>query len=233
MGSINVDFTLDITVDGQYVGLSCNNVWDMSCCAERGTWNIVYYQGMVMPLAPNSSSIPFDGEGGNESQKVFCDPCKDKCFQDGNIYKYDGDQKWLFETYVNSSPEPQPIYLAQFTVSKNWKRSKFSNNDCGTPYEEELIQDATAQDILSVGDQSVCCVSDEIKTYYMQPVAKELKDLLVAFKQPVINFNGDPSEACLCGCPGFCGPTGDDCAGIGQILSLWRDLESNKCVIDG
>jgi len=233
MGSINVDFALDITVDGQYVGLSCHNVWNMSCCAERGTWNIVYYQGSVMPLAPSSTSIPFDGEGGNEGPKVFCDPCKNLCTKDGNPLKYGGDQKWLFEVYVNSSPEPQPIYLAQFTVSKSWDYTPMFG-DCGTPPWEDMIQDKTIHDILTIGDQSVCCGAEEPVTYYMEPVAKELKDLLPAFKQPVINFNGDPSEACLCGCPGFCGPSADnDCAGLAQILGIWRDYESNNCVIDG
>lgn len=227
MGSINVTVALDITVNGESYGLICYQTYNISCCDPSGTYRVFYWEGMLFLVKPGANPPWPEPSDTGDNPKVFCDPCKNKCTIDNNPLKYGGDQKWLFTTYVNNSPDSVPILIDQFNVNKNFP-SDACNDISG--YKGKL----------TVDDKTICCAlaygapqDPDVIDIYKEPVQKELKDLMIAFKQPKIDFNGDPSEACLCGCPGFCGPSADDCAGIGQILSVWRSFESENCVLDG
>lgn len=230
---VNVVYQLDITLNGNSFGLSCEQSTAIGCCSAEGTYRVYYWEGMLLVAAPGMP-LPFPEPTASQGDtpQVFCDPCKNKCTKDGNPLKYNGNEDWLFTTYVNNSPEPEAILINQFTVSKNFNPSKVYRDVNGYVRCGPLPPNAT-KGVITVNDQSICCTASEPITVYLGPVSKDIKELLKAFKQPKIDTNGDPSEACLCGCPGFCGPAGDDCAGLGQILNLWRSFESENCTIDG
>lgn len=214
MCTINVYGSVDITIGGQSYGLTCDWGKDVNCNGPFGTYTVYILNGVLGVCAPgneeacglNNVNQPY-----RQHTQVFCDPCINRCNKDGNVLKYQGNQKWLFTTYVNASPNPTPIIVDTFTASIDEGDIRFKN-----------LQ-------LSVADKTCCCWEGEILDTYLEPKQVSLESLIASSAQPYITTGGDPSEACNCGCPGFCGPLVNGCGSVGEIISLLREIESQNC----
>jgi hypothetical protein len=219
MANIYIIGSIDISINGQSYGLTCDWGYNIACCSKPGTYTVFYLNGGISICQPGDEELC--GLNNNypsvQYTQVFCDPCLNRCNKDGNTLKYNGDQQWLFTTYVNNAPEPRPLVLTTFSAS--------------TPYPK-----CDGSGKISVGDVELCCNSNENAQIFIEPTIVELKSLLSAYQQPYIPFGGDPSEACNCGCPfgeAGCGPIVDACSGLSEIISAMRSVESTRCVVAG
>lgn len=211
MCTINFYGSIDITIEGQSYGLTCDWSYSVGCGSPNGTYTVYFLDGSINVCPPGSEESCGLNQNYPSVQytQVFCDPCLNKCTKDGNTQVYNGNQKWMFTTYVNNAPSPRPIVLDTFTVNGNDKK-------------------------LSAGGEGCCCYDDTTFDIFLEQKQIPIQSLIQASQQPYIESGDDPSTACDCGCPtGFCGPVINGCGSINDIFSMWRDMESNNCTTFG
>lgn len=226
MAFINITGQLEITINGQSYGLTCPLDTGVGCCTPNGTY-YWYYQGggiyMCGPTYDYNLGRYVDGNcigNSKEPEKVYCDPCVNKCCKDcnGNALSYSGEHQWLFNTYIGDSQTISGIKLVEWTVTGGYDGT--GTSDCTSSK-------------LCVNGECVCCsaIPEESATVDLGTISKDVTELLKTFTQPYITPGTvDPTEYCNCYCPG-CGPTfGGSCGqDIGMIINMMRQEESQKC----
>jgi len=229
MASISVEGTLDITIGGSSYGFTCPFQTNVTCCSSNGTYTFFYAAGGGISVCPPGGPswdknitwadlCGLNNPPDTGAQKVFCDPCVNRCSKDGCGGKYTGNYKWLFEMYVNKSNNPVAIPLKTFSVSGGVDDDNLGAG-CGTGK-------------LCVNGTCLCCKDDSYATVDLGEISIDLQTLLKAHVQPYINVeNGqDPESVCSCYCAG-CGPNiqmscGED---LNYILNIMREVESQNC----
>ena len=229
MADINVHGELEITIAGQSYGITCPFQTNVTCCTSNGTFTFFYAAGGGITLCPPGSppwnkDITWADMCGlnnqpNDAQKVFCDPCANKCNKDGCGGKYQGEYKWLFERYINKNNNPVSIPLKTFTVSGGVDDNN-PNAGCGT-------------NKVCVNGTCICCNEGGTADVDLGTVSKDVTELLKAHVQQFItvSYLDDPEAVCACECPG-CGPSLDFTCGdfnINDLLNIMRETEANNC----
>lgn len=230
MANISVRGDLEITVGGQSFGITCPFQNNVTCCTSNGTFTFYYAAGGGITVCPPGSppwnpNITWSDLCGlnntsKSPQKVFCDPCANKCSKDGcGSGKYIGNYKWLFEVYLNKSNIPLNIPIATYDVSGGYDDNNPSAG-CGTKK-------------VCVNGTCVCCSKDETAEVDLGTISKDIQELLTAHTQPFIYvpFGQNPEDVCACTCPG-CGPNITMTCGdtdLNEILNIMRQTEALNC----
>lgn len=212
---------IDITIEGQSLGLTCAFEEHFGCENEPGSYRIYLQNGAFGVCGPETEYCPLDKNSNVTHKEVFCDPCKPRCTQgdDPQELVYAGQQHWLFTSYVNGAPSPKAIEVYSFEISK--RKDKYGN------------------EILVVQDQECCCnksgvVLEDFKVILVPEKQVDIQEIIKSSQQISIPGGDDPNTVCDCGCPeeaGTCGPKINGCDGVGDILNQWRSFESKNCQV--
>ena len=173
MAFINITGQLEITINGQSYGLTCPLTAFVGCCHINGTYYWYYQGGNVYechPVYDYNKNMYVDGDcigGSHQPEKVYCDPCANKCSKDSpSKLSYSGQYKWLFDMYIGNSQTISGIKLAEWTVTGG-QDPAFTRSDCTSSK-------------LSVNGKSVCCgaIPEEFETVDLGTISKDVTELL-------------------------------------------------------